>query len=355
MLKLPFVLLFTAMTAFFWGIYGILLHNGTSLMGNSSLRAFVGVGLAYFLIAVLVPVSLLSAKKEQGYWSISGTILSLFAGSVGALGALGVILALAFNAQPIYVMPIVFGGAPVVNTLVTSWINKSFNQIKPLFVIGLIMVIVGAVGVLTNKPALGGGGHGGEVNFMAVIGSIAMAVVCWGAYGPVLHIGQTKMGGSRLRPFCCVGIAYFIIAVAAPIVMLEASPHEGSYTMMGMVWSIIAGAAGAMGALGIILAFTYGGKPIMVMPLVFGFAPVVNTFTSMGIAMASKDSSEILSKITSLFIGSLVLGIAGAVTVLLSAPKAKPHAPGSPSTPAKSESSAATKSDSDSAASDQKA
>lgn len=359
MLKLPFVLLFTAMTAFFWGIYGILLHNGTSLMGNSSLRAFVGVGLAYFLIAVLVPVSLLSSKKEQGYWSVSGTLLSLFAGSVGALGALGVILALAFNAQPIYVMPIVFGGAPVVNTLVTSWINKSFNQIKPLFVVGLVMVIVGAVGVLTNKPSLGGGGHGGEVNFMAVIASIAMAVVCWGAYGPVLHIGQTKMGGSRLRPFCCVGIAYFIIAVAAPIVMLEASPHDGNYTFMGMVWSIIAGAAGAMGALGIILAFTYGGKPIMVMPLVFGFAPVVNTFTSMGIAMSGKDGGELLSKVTSLFIGSLVLGIAGAVTVLLSAPKAKPHGahaagstPATPAAPAKTESHDVAKED---AASDKNA
>jgi hypothetical protein len=152
MTKLPFVLSFTAVTAFFWGIYGILLHKGTEQLGHSSLRAFVGVGIAYFLIAVLVPLGLLSRKPEKGYWSMTGTLLSLFAGTVGALGALGVILAVAFKGQPIYVMPIVFGAAPVVNTMVTSWLNKSFSQIKPMFIFGLILVALGAVGVLVNKP-----------------------------------------------------------------------------------------------------------------------------------------------------------------------------------------------------------
>ena len=87
-----------------------------------------------------------------------------------------------------------------------------------------------------------------------------------------------KMGGSRLRPFCCVGIAYFVIAVAVPVMILMASPNdvilEWKEIVPGMMWSILAGSAGAMGALGIIMAFNYGGKPIFVMPLVFGFAPV---------------------------------------------------------------------------------
>jgi hypothetical protein len=94
------------------------------------------------------------------------------------------------------------------------------------------------------------------------------------------------MGGSRLRPFCCVGIAYFIIAVAVPVMILMGSPDDGFElgwwdVAPGMMWSIFAGSAGALGAMGIILAFNYGGKPVFVMPLVFGFAPVVNTFTSM--------------------------------------------------------------------------
>lgn len=364
MLKLPFVLAFTAMTAFFWGIYGIVLHKGTSLMEHkdnfqgelgASLRAFVGVGLAYFLIAVLVPVALLNRKRETGYWSISGTIMSLFAGAVGALGALGVSMALAFKAQPIFVMPIVFGGAPVVNTLLTSYLNKSFKQIKPLFLVGMAMVAIGMIGVFVNKPqakphasaAASSAANAndqsdptdptdrtdrtaqtdrGANNWLAIGLSIAMAVLCWGSYGPFLHIGQTKMGGSRLRPFCCVGIAYFIIAVMVPVVSIESmSMHEtSSYGLYGMLWAVLAGTCGAMGALGIILAFTYGGKPIFVMPLVFGFAPVINTLAS----IVEKGKFDNLN---ALFGGSLVLGILGAVTVLLNAPKAAPH--GKPSSP----------------------
>ena len=132
-----------------------------------------------------------------------------------------------------------------------------------------------------------------------------------------------KMGGSRLRPFCCVGIAYFIIAVAVPVLILRVAPDDvkldWGQISSGMMWSIFAGGAGAMGALGIILAFNYGGKPIFVMPLVFGFAPVINTLTSMFVGGS-------LDKISSYFIGAMLIGIGGAVTVLVFAPKAKPHA-----------------------------
>jgi hypothetical protein len=336
-MKLPLVLAFTAMTAFFWGIYGIVLHRGTSLMElkeetfqgeiGVSLRAFVGVGLAYFLIAVLVPVALLNRKRETGYWSVSGTMMSLFAGAVGALGALGVTLALSFKAQAIYVMPLVFGGAPVINTLLTSYLNKSFKQIKPMFLIGMLMVALGMIGVFINKPQAPKGDATDPINWIAVGLSIAMAILCWGSYGPFLHLGQSKMGGSRLRPFCCVGIAYFVIAVMIPIVALE-SMHSGSgYTAQGMMWSVLAGTAGAMGALGIILAFTFGGKPIFVMPLVFGFAPVINTITS----IIEKGKFESLN---GMFALSLLLGISGAVTVLLNAPKSAPH--GKPAEPKKS-------------------
>jgi hypothetical protein len=251
MFKLPMVLAFTAMTAFFWGIYGIVLHTGTGLMGGHdsiqfaaklgvSLRAFVGVGLAYFLIAVLVPVALLNRKRETGYWSVSGTVMSVFAGSVGALGALGVSLALAFGGQAIYVMPIVFGGAPVVNTLLTSWFNKSFNQIKPLFLVGMVLVALGMVGVLLTKPQGAAQDVEQTTNWLAVGMSIGLAVLCWGAYGPFLHLGQMKMGGSRLRPFCCVGIAYFVIAVAIPVLVLETLENLSTYTFEGMLWIAIA-------------------------------------------------------------------------------------------------------------------
>ncbi len=330
MIKLPYVLSFTAMTAFFWGIYGLVLREGTELLDHNSLLAFIGVGLAYFLIAILVPVALLNRKREVGYWSMSGTVISILAGAVGALGALGVTLALALKGQAIYVMPIVFGGAPVVNTLLTSWLNKSFRNIRPLFIVGMILVACGMVGVLTTKPPSKLTTEG-VTNVYYVAGSIALAVVCWGAYGPFLHLGQTRMGGSRLRPFCCVGISYFFIAVAVPFVILlgtnsfPVSQDLGWETIAkGMFWSVMAGCAGALGALGIIMAFTYGGKPIFVMPLVFGFAPVINTI--IGLFIQNK-----LTNVSQYFIGSIALGIAGAITVLMTAPKAKPHGGPTPS------------------------
>ncbi|MFM8323549.1 MAG: hypothetical protein ACKN9U_01660 [Pirellulaceae bacterium] len=342
MLNLPMALLFTAMTFLSWGVYGILLHEGQDRLGHSSLRSFIGVGIAYFLIAVLGAAILLSTRKEKGVWSLSGILLSLFAGSVGALGALGVLLALTFKGAPIFVMPLVFGLAPVVNTLVTSWMGKTYRQISPKFITGLVLVALGAVGVLLSKPAPAKAATSDVAAAVAtdgastssvpvakpasantswkVLASILMGALCWGAYGPVLHLGQQKMGGSRLRPFFCVGVAYFAIAVAAPLAILAANPDEGYWSFSGMLWSIAAGAAGAIGALGIILAFTFGGKPIFVMPLVFGFAPVVNTLVSMTLANS-------FGKVSPMFFVSLLTGIAGAVTVLLFAPKGKGHGP----------------------------
>lgn len=56
---LPFVLL----TVICWGNYGPLMHHGKVSMGDA-LRPFVGVGFAYFAIAVLVPLALLLTKGE---------------------------------------------------------------------------------------------------------------------------------------------------------------------------------------------------------------------------------------------------------------------------------------------------
>jgi hypothetical protein len=368
------VLPFIAMTFVSWGVYGPLLHEGKHAMEESSLRPFVGVGIAYFIIAVIVPVIMLR-KGEKGHWSVGGTLLSFLAGSVGALGALGVILALTAGGKPVFVMPVVFGFAPVVNTLVTSYLSKTFDQINPKFLAGLLAVALGAVGVLVFKPAMPPAKpHTDPASHVEVkpaslinqeteapaadkpaeqeanaskttdsqpsqeadapktsvpaassplnsrvIGALIMAALCWGSYGPFLHIGQMKMGGSRLRPFCCVGLAYFLIAVAVPLLILSVWNEPGRWTMGGTLWSIAAGSAGALGALGIILAFNFGGKPIYVMPLIFGFAPVVNTLTTMATAGT-------MTAVSVPFMCSLAVVITGAVTVLIFAPKPKPHA-----------------------------
>src|SRR5262245_32089163 len=65
---------------------------------------------------------------------------------------------------------------------------------------------------------------------LAVVSSIALAVMSWGSYIPVLHMGQEAMGRDRLRPFICVGLAYFVIAVVAPMIVLLTRGEKGGWS-----------------------------------------------------------------------------------------------------------------------------
>lgn len=318
-------LLAIALTIACWGLYGPVLHWGQHDMATDGtyarLRPLVCVGMAYFLIAVLAPGSYLFLRGEQGKWTITGTIWSLAAGAAGAIGALGIILAFNFKGRPVFVMPLVFGGAPVVNSFLTMFLTKGYGKLRPTFLAGLILVVTGAFTVMFFRPGAGSTGVDELTfgNLMLVIASIALVVASWGAYGPVLHKGQMKMAGSRLRPLICVGLAYFAIAVVVPMTMLQASTENSSFSAhnyMGTLWSMAAGGVGAIGALGIIMAFASGGKPIYVMPLVFGGAPVVNTFVTMGTKVSDAPGP--------IFYAGLITVAVGAAVVLIFAPKGPP-------------------------------
>lgn len=350
-------LVFVFLTFVCWGVYGPTLHLGQEGMGaegqRSSLRPFVCVGIAYFMIAVIYPVLVLYTKGEKGSWTSFGFIWSFVAGAVGAIGALGIIMAFKFGGKPVYVMPLVFGCAPVVNTIVTMLMSRTIKEASMLFYLGVLIVAVGAAGVMYFKPAkpkkaevektamvlhaqddsesaepeakVESSDDEKSSNFWYVACSVAVTALCWGAYGPVLHRGQAQMDGSRLRPFLCVGLAYFAIAVVIPFFLMSSFPEPGpeagsAWFNTGMAWSLLAGAVGAIGALGIIYAFNFGGKPIFVMPLVFGIAPVVNTFTEMV-------SKQLYGQVPQMFYLSLLLVILGAVTVLICAPRGKKPVP----------------------------
>ena len=83
-----------------------------------------------------------------------------------------------------------------------------------------------------------------SLDFLYVVAAIALTAICWGAYGPVLHRGQTAMEGSRLRPLLCVGIAYFVIAVIVPLAVLYTRGEKGDWTFSGAVWSTVAASRG---------------------------------------------------------------------------------------------------------------
>src|SRR5262249_32300444 len=102
-----------------WGLYGPILHKGQTSLGNP-LKALLCVGAAYFLLGVLVPMGALGSGSFSGF-NQSGTINSLIGGALGALGAICIIWAFKNGGVPTYVMPMVFGGAPVINVLFTMY------------------------------------------------------------------------------------------------------------------------------------------------------------------------------------------------------------------------------------------
>ncbi len=106
-----------------------------------------------------------------------------------------------------------------------------------------------------------------------------MTVASWGLYGNFLHAGQTSMAdpvNGRYRAFLFVGIAYFLTAVLAPLVLLIVRGAGWQFPVRGMTWSLVAGTAGAIGAFCVLLAFGAGGSPSVVMSIVFAGAPVIN-------------------------------------------------------------------------------
>ncbi len=151
-------LLFALLTVASWGVYGVFLHSGQVAMGdpiNGRYKAFLFVGIAYFLTAVLAPLAVLVINKASWVFPAKGLWWSLIAGIVGAVGAFGVLLAFGAKGTPAVVMSIVFAGAPVVNALYSIWLHPpagGLSTIKPQFVLGIVLAALGGCLVTFYKP-----------------------------------------------------------------------------------------------------------------------------------------------------------------------------------------------------------
>ena len=109
------------------------------------------------------------------------------------------------------------------------------------------------------------------MKFLFVIASVALTVLSWGMYGPVLHRGQQDMDHTRLLPFFFVGVAYFFIAVAVISVILLflfGSIREGFLVALIPNLFPITIIFGLMGILG----FPLDTFTLVVVPVVIGIA-----------------------------------------------------------------------------------
>lgn len=162
---------FALLTVLSWGVYGVILHKGRGYMPmgpeapHASLKAFLFVCVAYALIGVASAAML---KVRGSNWSFTGAGVqwSLIAGAAGAVGAFTLVLALG-AAAPIYkgaaaaaVMPIVFGGAPVINTFTAMLLHPPEGGLKAIpvpFILGCVLAATGAFMVAKYAPSNTGG------------------------------------------------------------------------------------------------------------------------------------------------------------------------------------------------------
>ena len=151
-------LAFALMTVVSWGLYGILLHTGQMAMGdpvNGRYKAFLFVGVAYLLTAVLAPLAVLVANGASWQMPGPGIVWSLVAGVMGAAGAFCVLLAFGAKGSPAVVMSIVFGGAPVVNAIVAVALHPPAGGLAGVqwpFVLGILMAAAGGCLVTLYRP-----------------------------------------------------------------------------------------------------------------------------------------------------------------------------------------------------------
>ncbi len=151
-------LIFALMTVATWGVYGLLLHTGQTSMAdpvNGRYKAFLFVGIAYFLTAVLAPLAVLILNGATWTYPLGGMTWSLLAGLAGAVGAFCVLLAFGAKGSPAVVMSIVFAGAPVVNAVCALAIHPPAGGLSALrwqFVAGILLAAVGGCMVTFYKP-----------------------------------------------------------------------------------------------------------------------------------------------------------------------------------------------------------
>jgi len=151
-------LVFALITVAAWGVYGVLLHSGQTSMAdpvNGRYKAFLFVGLAYFVTGVLAPLFVLKLNGAQWQFPVKGVVLSVLAGIVGAVGAFCVLLAFGAKGSPAAVMSIVFAGAPIVNAAFAFAMHPPAGGLFRLrwqFLLGIALAALGGSLVTFYRP-----------------------------------------------------------------------------------------------------------------------------------------------------------------------------------------------------------
>jgi drug/metabolite transporter (DMT)-like permease len=159
-------LVFVVLAGLCWGVYVPLIAQGGKELKNSY-AGFLCVGIAYFLIAILFPLGVFWMRGSIPKFTVPGATFATLAGVAGALGALCVIFAtFEFKGPRIFVGPVIFALAPVINTLVSLLWHPSEGYfhfgLKTApdwkLLVGIVLAGLGAFLVLYSKEEAESGG-----------------------------------------------------------------------------------------------------------------------------------------------------------------------------------------------------
>ena len=127
---------------------------------------------------------------------------------------------------------------------------------------------------------------------LAIIFALLVAC-CWGLYGPTLSQARSTARPPEwgpFKPYVFIGVAYLVIAIIGGAIMMKLGGVVGlptdNFNYSGEAsraakWGFLAGGLGAFGAMFLTFAVVKtGGKPALVMPVVFGGAVTVNAIAS---------------------------------------------------------------------------
>ncbi len=161
-MNFPAYVWFALATGLFWGLYGPALGEARPFLSNP-FQSYVPIGVAYFFCAIVGGIAILKYLGQPiipaipGLSPIPGLSASFIAGTLGALGALALTLAM-FNGgakHPHTVMPVVFGTAVTVTALVTVgkalWTGKG-EVGSPIMWLGILGMFVSLLLITMNTP-----------------------------------------------------------------------------------------------------------------------------------------------------------------------------------------------------------
>lgn len=116
------------------------------------------------------------------------------------------------------------------------------------------------------------------------------AGLCWGTYVPLIAFGGKSLAaspngvGNRLAAIMCVGGAYVLLAVIIPLLIFMINGTTNlKITNNGLVFSSLAGVAGALGAICVVFATANASDEdkLYIAPIIFALAPIINTVCSL--------------------------------------------------------------------------